>query len=365
MQPKGGNWTTNRSFKIFLETLTHGDFHLIFRNGQKDRDAFLDHLQKALTRRQWEETYRDGVRASAGARVGAVGLGSSGNNRVVGVEAILQRNQHRHERAAKLTQEAFGKGGSKDKRAEEVETLFREAKELTAIIHKYVATLEKNQKSDNGDEKEDTTELTSMLQGMGMITALTKDSASSGSFHELLARQICDFLHTNKSFIMSKGGSGIMTLTDVYCLYNRARGANMISPEDLIDALKMMEQLGLGMKLREFDDSGVMVLQECNFDDSVMVKKLITYMEEQEGGTSGSGGGGFMGFIMGGAEGTEVEVKKRSYVGLTSLEAARVLKISPLLANEQLLSAERNGYLCRDVTLEGTRFYQNLFLSAF
>jgi ESCRT-II complex subunit VPS36 len=367
VQSTGGKWTSNRSSKIFLETLTHGDFHFIFRKGQKDRDAFLDHLQKALTRRQWEETYRAGARA--GTHVGAVGFGAgsgiaSNTGNRVGVEAILQRNQNRHDRAAKLTQQAFGKGTkkpSKDSRTEEVEVLFREAKELTAIIHKYVATLEKNQKGGDGDEKEDTTELTSMLQGMGMVTALAKDSASSGSFHELLARQICDFLNTNKNFMMEKGGSGIMTLTDVYCLYNRARGANMLSPEDLIEALKKMESLGLGMKLREFDDSGVMVLQECNFDDSVMAKKLIDYMEDQEGSNSNSGG--FMDFIMGGVK-VEEEGKK-AHVGLTSLEAARVLKISPLLANEQLLSAERNGYLCRDVTLEGTRFYQNRLVSSF
>ena len=396
----GGSWTSNRSYKILLETITHGSFHLIFRNGQKDRDAFFDHLGKALNRRQWEETYR---LADAGTSKSA-GNGGRATSRV-GVEAILERNRNRHDRAAQLTQQAFGKDETrtntktkhnkkkpKDVRAEEVEVLFREAKELTGIIHKYVATLEKNQKDGNANatqrdgEDTDTTELTSMLQGMGMITALTKDNASSSSsassFHELLARQICDFLSGNKAFIIRKGGSGIMTLTDVYCLYNRARGANMIGPEDLIDSLKKMEGLGLGMKLREFDGSGVMVLQECGFDDSVMAKKLIEYMENQEGGarngTKGSAesGGGFMDFIM--SANTHVNANanananasanadsKHCHIGLTPMEAARVLKISPLLANEQLLSAERNGFLCRDVTLEGTRFFQNRFLSSF
>ena len=364
VKPDGGNWTTNRSYKIYVETYTHGSFHFIFRNGQKDRDVFLDNLTKALTRKQWEETYRQQQQNPSGTGKS----GPSDTRRRVGVEAILERNKNRHDRAAKLTQEAFGKGTkkqSKDARAREVEVLFREAKELTGIIHKYVATLEKNK--DNGDdgEGEDTTQLTSMLQGMGMITALTKESASSSSFHEMLARQICDFLHLNKSFVTAKGGSGIITLTDVYCLYNRARGANMISPEDLIEALGKMDGLGLGMKLREFDGSGVKVLQECNFDDSVMAKKLIEHIETQEG--NGSVVGGFMNFITGSSNGN-VEVEdggKQSHVGLTVLDAARVLKISPLLANEQLLSAERNGYLCRDVTLEGTRFYRNLFVKVF
>lgn len=143
--------------------------------------------------------------------------------------------------------------------------------------------------------------------------------------------------------------------------YNRARGANMISPDDLIEALGKMERLGLGMKLREFEGSGVKVLQETGFDDSVMAKKLIQYMESEKGGGQVEGGvvQEFMSFLTG-----EVEVKMvKKYVGLTLLEAARILKISPLLANEQLLSAEQNGYLCRDVTMEGTRFYKNLFSS--
>jgi len=137
----------------------------------------------------------------------------------------------------------------------------------------------------------------------------------------------------------------------------------MISPEDLIEALGRMERLRLGMKLREFDGSGVKVLQETGFDDSVMAKKLIEHIESEEGQcNAGKGGmGGFTSYFTG-----EVKVEiKKAHVGLTALEAARVLKISPLLANEQLLSAEQNGYLCRDVTMEGTRFYRNLFVSMF
>jgi len=232
IEATGGNWTSNRSYKIHLASITHGNFHLIFRKGQKDRDAFFDYFQKALVRRQWEESYRLQQNQQTGIGIG-MGSSSFGNvsanasAKQVGVEAILQRNQHRHDRAKRLTQDAFGKEGtkkkqSKNERAQEVEVLFREAKELTGIIHKYVATLEKNQNENGGtgsaNAQEDTTELTSLLQGMGMITALTKESASDKSFHEMLARQICDFLSSNKAFKTNKGGSGIMTLTDVYCL---------------------------------------------------------------------------------------------------------------------------------------------------
>jgi hypothetical protein len=43
----------------------------------------------------------------------------------------------------------------------------------------------------------------------------------------------------------------MMTLTDAYCLYNRARGTDLVSPDDLVDACKLLGSLGLGMHIRE------------------------------------------------------------------------------------------------------------------
>ena len=364
----GGNWTTSRSFKIQIETVTHGTLLLIFRNGKKDRDVFAQTLEKALFRRQWEETYRlqthlisetHATRHTTMTTTTATTTSSSTSHTIsstkVGVDKIIEQNRQRHERAQQLTQDAFmiESKVNKDTLDKEVETLFKEAKELTSIINKYAATLERSRQeqesifhgnhgmSQTEDTQQDTLELTSMLQGMGMVTAISKDvTSSSDDYHEMLARQLVDFLSQHPSFA-GADACGIMILTDVYCLYNRARGANMISPDDLIQSLGLLEKIGLGMKLREFEGSGVKVLQKTDFDDQVMAEKLIAYMES-------------------------VELERHTtYVGLTALEASRVLKISPLLANEMLLSSERNGALCRDVNLEGTRFFRNLFHNTF
>ena len=39
---------------------------------------------------------------------------------------------------------------------------------------------------------------------------------------------------------------GAVSLTDLYCLYNRARGTELVSPDDLLEAVKLMESLRLG-----------------------------------------------------------------------------------------------------------------------
>jgi len=62
-----------------------------------------------------------------------------------------------------------------------------------------------------------------------------------------------------------------MALTDVYCRVNRARGLELLSPEDLIQACHMLEKLNLPIRLREFD-SGVKVLQLQSHSDANVVK---------------------------------------------------------------------------------------------
>jgi hypothetical protein len=40
---------------------------------------------------------------------------------------------------------------------------------------------------------------------------------------------------------------GMMALTDVYCLFNRARGTELVSPHDLLHACELFEDEKLGM----------------------------------------------------------------------------------------------------------------------
>lgn len=65
----------------------------------------------------------------------------------------------------------------------------------------------------------------------------------------------------------------MMTLTDVYCRVNRARGLELLSPEDLLNASRQLGPLDLPLVLRVFD-SGVMVLQIRSLDDEAVVESI-------------------------------------------------------------------------------------------
>ena len=307
----GSGMLTWSSPKISLNTYM-GDLLLVFRsNGAaKDRDDLLKFLLKALERRAWEAQTRLQAKKKASQTIAS---------RKVGIDAIMSKNTLRHKEAARLTDEAF---------EGDAEQLLRDAGELVKVIQKYASTLERKEDK-TGKEEEDAARLSDMLQNMGMTSALSKQNfrGQHDDYTQTLARQLSDFLRPKLP-----AASGLLTLTDVYCLYNRARGSNLISPDDLLKAVDCMKSLNLGMSKRVFP-SGVIVVQEDSFDDDVMATKLRELAEEQLSLNS----------------------------GLTAMEVSRTLHISALLAYEQLLQSEKLGYLCRDETLETTRFYPNLF----
>jgi ESCRT-II complex subunit VPS36 len=291
----------NASAKVLISTYALGELLLCFKSSssEKDQKEFLKLLQKSMERKAWESAARAQQKKSIATAI---------SSRKVGVDAILAKNALRHKEAATLTEKAF-KGDAED--------LLAEAAELVAIIQKYVKTLESDQ-----SKEDDTLQLTDLMSNMGMTSALSKESYQGNDFYEVLARQLCDFLEPRLKKV------GTMTLTDVYCIYNRARGTNLISPEDLLAAVGYMSTLKLGISQREFP-SGLKVVQSGDFSDEVMAEKLKNLSIAQG--------------------------------HLTSMSASRELHISALLANEQLLEAERMGFLCRDVTLETTKFYPNRF----
>jgi ESCRT-II complex subunit VPS36 len=54
-----------------------------------------------------------------------------------------------------------------------------------------------------------------------------------------LCRQLADVLAQPLA-----AAGGLLQLPDVYCLFNRARGAELVSPDDLLAAARLFPQVG-------------------------------------------------------------------------------------------------------------------------
>ena len=77
---------------------------------------------------------------------------------------------------------------------------------------------------------------------LGIISPVTRLSAGR-EYHQQLARQIVDLLLSNHRL---RRLGGMITLSDVYCIYNRARGTELVSPDDLLEAAQMLNKLQIG-----------------------------------------------------------------------------------------------------------------------
>jgi len=214
----------------------------------------------------------------------------------------------------------------KNKQADEQKTVKAAFKDLDALmIHaqKMVRMAEQFAKSQEMKENQD--EFDKMMADLGISNPVTKESAGQ-AYHQLLARQLAEFLLKP----LERNG-GMLSLVDVYCLYNRARGTELVSPKDLLDALTIMARLRLPVKLRQFK-SGVMVAQLASQDEERRAAKVL-----------------------------ELTISKKTE-GIDEMEVCKQLNLSVQLGLEELLASENQGLICRDSHLSGTRFYPNFFL---
>lgn len=119
----------------------------------------------------------------------------------------------------------------------------------------------------------------------------------------------------------------------------RARGTELVSPDDLRTAVDLFAELKLPITLRTFP-SGAKVVQDASCSDEAVCDKVMTLLHAVAAAAEVPDLGG----------------------GLTATKAATDWQLPMAVATEQLLLAERSGLLCRDDGPEGLIFYRNFFL---
>lgn len=313
IEEEGGTFTKSPKIVVHLSApapdkpagpvaLSQNSFvRLSFKEGgEKD---FYRNMQEELGQRRWEIKLPPAAAAQSNKK----------QQYRTGISGIERSLHQRNQTIDKNISQAF----------EDLSKLMDKAKEMVAIS-KSISTKIKDKQGDITDDE--TQKFRSYLLSLGIDDPVTRETHGTGdAYLRELARQISDFIHQPL-----QDCGGVMTLTDIYCRINRARGMELLSPDDLVKACKFMEYLKLPVRLRVFE-SGVMVLQLQSHSEQAII-----------------------------AEAEEAVQKSDS---LTAEELSRLVGLSVVLSRERLLTAERAGKLCRDESMEGLRFYTNLFLT--
>ena len=207
---------------------------------------------------------------------------------------------------------------------QDLDALMEMAKPMVSLAN----TLSKKIRDKQGDLSEDeTVRFKSYLMSLGISDPVTKESHGSGQAYYLnLAKELNQVLETPV-----KESGGMITLTDAYVRINRARGLELISPEDLLNACECLPKTNSSLRLHTFPSTGVKVLQSSSFQSDEIAKETTEAV--------------------------------KSLGSLTAEELSRHSGWSIVLSKERLLIAEDLGELCRDDSVEGLRFFPNLLLT--
>ncbi|KAG6118576.1 hypothetical protein E4U13_008412 [Claviceps humidiphila] len=306
-----------------------------FRDGGDK--IFYERLKGAVTQRKWllhnappvpkvnrsnhEDERGNSTTAAAGTRVKAAGI--------AGLEQ-LGLNMHKNNEM--LIGSAF----------EDLEALMSSAKEVVALAERFAR---QSNVANGGATAEENAILAESAAQLGMMT--TKDIVGSGSSESLylseLSRNLADFLADDARGVLKRAG-GIITLVDLWAMFNRARGGvELVSPMDFEKAARLWESLKLPVRLRTFR-SGVMVVQGRDCTDESTMKSLIDWLNDLHEFPPER----------------DVTWDWRKFGrGVTALETAQRFGWSIGVAEEELLMAEEQGVLCREEGLEGLKFWKN------
>lgn len=134
-----------------------------------------------------------------------------------------------------------------------------------------------------------------------------------------------------------------MSLVDLWAVFNRARGVELVSPLEFEKAAHLWEKLKLPVRLRQFKN-GLLVVQQADRTDDKTIAQLLTWLQELHSSPPSHN------------VPWDVEAFGR---GITAQEAAQRFGWSVGVANEELEMAEEKGALCREEGVEGLRFWEN------
>ncbi|GFR45576.1 hypothetical protein Agub_g6970, partial [Astrephomene gubernaculifera] len=190
------------------------------------------------------------------------------------------------------------------------------------------------------------------LIALGISSPVTRETAGA-RYHLELSRQLADFLAAP----LQRCG-GLISLPDVYCLFNRARGTELVSPDDLLQAAKLFARAGVtALRLRTLR-SGVLVIQGPQHSEEQVCAKIAQLTTPSQPPASPAGPN---------SPSSSPQPQRPSPLplgpGLTAGDLALALGgVTVTIAAEHLLTAEARGVVCRDDGPEGLRFYRNFFL---
>ncbi|ELP91339.1 vacuolar protein-sorting-associated protein, putative [Entamoeba invadens IP1] len=194
----------------------------------------------------------------------------------------------------------------------DLDTLTQNAERLEVIAEKFQS---------HTTEGKENKEYQKMLIELGIASPVSRTD-SGKNFIANLMFEIDTFTH---EYFLKQGESAIL-LTDLYSIYNRARG-DVVSPREMKDACDLLNSNGRFIGMMNINKSLIVHDREFNLNN-FQVAVLQTLQQTKR---------------------------------ITCLQIAQHYGIQFVIIKTLMEQLERNEVICRDESEQGTAFYENMF----
>lgn len=308
-----------------------GSIKLSFRAGGEK--IFYERLKGALQQRKWLSQSAPPVPDSS------ISPHHQANNaeRSIGIAGLERRGQQLRKNNELVIGNAF----------EDLEALMASAKDIIALAERLASHTKESSPPEDASisAAEDPSTLLSQLNLTTTREMLSTNASNTSLYLTELARSLAEFLMDDVRGVLRSEG-GIITMVDLWSVYNRARGGvELVSPTDFSAATKLFEKLDLPVRRRNFR-SGLLAVQERSRTEEKSMASILAWLRTLRELPPHS----------------ELPWDWRDWGrGIAAQDAAKRFGWSVGVAEEELEMAEERGALCRESSLEGTFYWENLF----
>ena len=207
----------------------------------------------------------------------------------------------------------------------DINTLRQNAEQMIAI-----ASQIRNKIANNPNNKSENDEINKVLSNIGFVDPITKEVAGS-EYYVKLGEQINHFF---MDYFTKNPKTKALTLIDAYCLYNRARTGNTISPKDMRQAIKQLTDGKVlhDIIIKNFNNE-MIVIQTPEFSGKNILAMIKKFMEE----------------------------KKQHYIEMSDL--SNILHVENVLLEKTIIEdLLMSGYILIDESDLEVRYYLNIIL---
>ncbi|KNE64182.1 hypothetical protein AMAG_09225 [Allomyces macrogynus ATCC 38327] len=185
----------------------------------------------------------------------------------IGVGGLVKRQEQEQQLQQQTLDSAFA----------DLDALMAKAHDMVTLSNAIAAKLRARTATGTESDEALVAQFRSSMMALGATAALgaadlpSSRAATTDDRDRALAREVADFLH--HVFAQGKGQGQIIAVSDLYCMFNRARGVAMVSPHDFWTAAQVLAMLQVGFEARTLA-SGTRVVHAARFADAALFTDL-------------------------------------------------------------------------------------------